>query len=398
VVHLTIRRRTLAIGMLAIALTAIALPADAAGPSSVAAAQQKLAQAEQQARQASTALGAAQQQLAGAQAQLAAVQARLAGLDKTVATDTARLAALDLEVSQDRTELAAYVRSVYKSGGQEGALAYVVAASDIGEVFQRVAEMDRVDQAGKVLLHRIADAQAAAHRALLDADAARGQALVASRQAATAEAVVAIETAQLQTASVAANGNVTTAAHQLSKAQAAAARQAAAAAAAAAAAVAAARNTGTIYTPVPGATFTIDTDLTRPSGETAATLNAFLSGSALAGLGASFMNAEATEHVSARYFVAHAILESAWGTSAIAQNKHNLFGYGADDANPYGDAVSFSSFDACIQFVAQKVAQNYLSNSGAFYHGPTLRGMNVDYASDPLWASKIASIADTIPG
>jgi beta-N-acetylglucosaminidase len=393
VVHLTIRRRTLAIGMLAIALTAIALPADAAGPSSVAAAQQKLAQAEQQARQASTALGAAQQQLAGAQAQLAAVQARLARLDRTVTTDTARLAALDLEVSQDRTELAAYVRSVYKSGGQEGALAYVVAASDIGEVFQRVAEMDRVDQAGKILLHRIADAQAAAHGALVDAAAARGQAQVAGQQAATAEAVVAIETAQLQTASVAANGNVTTAAHQLSAAQAAAARQAAAAAAAAAA-----RNTGTIYTPVPGATFTIDTDLTKPSGETAATLNAFLSGSALAGLGASFMNAEAAEHVSARYFVAHAILESAWGTSAIAQNKHNLFGYGANDANPYGDAVSFSSFDACIQFVAQKVAQDYLSSSGAFYHGPTLRGMNVDYASDPLWASKIASIADTIPG
>ncbi len=43
------------------------------------------------------------------------------------------------------------------------------------------------------------------------------------------------------------------------------------------------------------------------------------------------------------------------------------------------------------------MAQDYLSPSGAFYHGPTLRGMNVDYASDPLWASKIASIAGTIP-
>ena len=85
------------------------------------------------------------------------------------------------------------------------------------------------------------------------------------------------------------------------------------------------------------------------------------------------------------------------GTSAIAQDKHNLFGYGADDANPYGDAVTFSSFNACIQFVAGKVATNYLSPGGAFYHGPTLRGMNVDYASDPNWAEKIASIADTIP-
>ena len=34
---------------------------------------------------------------------------------------------------------------------------------------------------------------------------------------------------------------------------------------------------------------------------------------------------------------------------------------------------------------------------GAYYHGPTLRGMNVDYASDPFWASKIAAIARTVP-
>jgi beta-N-acetylglucosaminidase len=109
------------------------------------------------------------------------------------------------------------------------------------------------------------------------------------------------------------------------------------------------------------------------------------------------MKAESTYHVSARYFVAHAILESGWGTSAIAQFKHNLFGFGADDANPYGDAMTFTSFDACIQYVAQFIATNYLTVGGQFYHGPTLRGMNVDYASDPNWAEKIASIADTIP-
>ena len=120
-------------------------------------------------------------------------------------------------------------------------------------------------------------------------------------------------------------------------------------------------------------------------------------GFALAGLGASFMAAENTYHVSARYFVAHAILESGWGTSAIAQNKHNLFGFGANDANPYGDANSFPSFDACIQFVAQFVRDPLSDGGRPYYHGPTLRGMNVDYASDPNWATKIASIADTIP-
>ena len=87
--------------------------------------------------------------------------------------------------------------------------------------------------------------------------------------------------------------------------------------------------------------------------------------------------------MSARYLVAHSIKESGWGTSAIAQQKHNLFGYGADDSNPFGDAMSFPSFTACILYVAQEVKQSYLTPGGAYYHGPTLRGMNVDYASDP---------------
>ena len=383
----------LTVGLLAALLMAAAPPAHADSTPGVSAAKQSLVQAQQQARQANTALGAAQQQLAGAQRQLVAVQARVAGLAQSVITDTARVVVLDRQVSDDKARLAAYVRSVYKAGGEGGALAYVIAASNLGEVFQRVAEMDRVDRAGKILLTRIAAAQATAHQALADATVARQQAEVANQQAATAAAVVAVENDQLRSAAIAATRNLTTAQHQYTAAQAAAAREAAAQAAAAAAA----RNNGTVFAPVPGPAFTIDTDLTRPSGESVAKLDAFLSGSALAGLGSSFMNAERTYHVSARYFAAHSILESAWGISAIAQNKHNLFGYGADDANPYIDALSFPSFDACIQFVAQRVSQDYLSSSGVFFHGPTLRGMNVDYASDPGWAAKIARIASTIP-
>jgi beta-N-acetylglucosaminidase len=354
--------------VVAAGLTAIALPVRADSTPSVGTARQNLAQAAQQAQQASTALGAAQQQLAGAQQQLAAVQARVTSLDQAVASDSARVAQLNQQVNDDRAHLAAYVRTVYKSGATEGALAYIIGASNIGDAFQRVAEMERVNQAGKVLLARLGAARLAAHHALEDATAARQQVEVARQQAATAEVVVAVETDQLTTAAAAANTNLTTARHQLSAAESAAAKQAAAAAASAG-------NTGPVFTPVFGPTFTVDTDLTQPSGETAAKLDSFLSGTALAGLGASFMNAEHTFHVSARYFVAIAINESAWGRSAIARDKHNLFGYGADDANPYNDAVSFPSFDACIQFVAKKVAQDYLSSSGRYYHGPTPRGV-----------------------
>ena len=109
------------------------------------------------------------------------------------------------------------------------------------------------------------------------------------------------------------------------------------------------------------------------------------------------MAAEHIHHVSARYLVAHAIEESAWGTSQIAQVKHNLFGFGADDAHPFQDAVSYPSFAACIDTVSAYIGANYLSPSGRYYHGPTLRGMNVNYASDPSWAANIAAIAATIP-
>ena len=142
---------------------------------------------------------------------------------------------------------------------------------------------------------------------------------------------------------------------------------------------------------------TLDTDLTRPSGESAAALDAFLQHTALAGLGNAFVTAEATYHVSARYLLAHAIEESRWGNSGLAQDKHNLFGYGADDMNPYGDASGFPSFEACIDYVAARVSTEYLSRGGAHYNGPTLRGMHAHYATDPRWASNIVQVARVIP-
>jgi len=142
---------------------------------------------------------------------------------------------------------------------------------------------------------------------------------------------------------------------------------------------------------------TLTTDLTQPSGESAAALDAFLQPTALAGLGNAFVSAEATYHVSARYLVAHAIEESRWGTSALAREKHNLFGYGADDHNPYGDANGFPSFEACIDYVAARVAAEYLTPGGIHFNGPTLAGMRRHYATDPRWAVNIVGVARIVP-
>ena len=385
------QRAALAIAVFVL-LTSIALPARAdtqSAQNQVNNAQQDLNNAKGQAQAEDNALAAAQASLASYTAQVNAMEARIAQLDSTISLDTQTLDQINANLASDRARLGAYVRQSYENGGSEATLVYVISAKDIATAIQRKDQVDQVASAAQTLIERINHEQQAAAQTLAADRDTRAQLTVTQQQLATEQALVAVQTEQVQAADVAAHVAVNQAQGELAQAQ--------QVLSAAEAELAAERARGTVFNAINGPVFTVDTDLTQPSGENATTLNNFLKGTALAGLGDSFMHAEQSFHVSARYFVAHAILESAWGTSAIAQNKHNLFGFNADDANPYQDATTFPSFDACIQYVAQFIAQNYLSSTGRFYHGPTLRGMNVDYASDPYWASKIATIANTIP-
>ena len=226
-------------------------------------------------------------------------------------------------------------------------LAYIISANTIAAAIQRDVQVNEISSASQQLVARIGVEEQKATSTLAQHTAALAQLAAEEEQSRTEQAIIKVQTQTLLQADITAHAHVS---------------QAQKALAAAVAALAAARARDAIYQPIPGPLFTVDTNLTLPSGETAASLNQFLNGSALAGLGASFMQAESTYHVSARYFVAHAILESGWGTSCDrADYKHNLFGFGADDANPYGDAMTFTSFDACIQYVAQFIEVNYLT-------------------------------------
>jgi beta-N-acetylglucosaminidase len=372
----------------------------------LAAARQALAQAQIQARQAQDQVTAASIQLADAraalaqaQAQLAAIESRITSLNAEVASNQAEVTRLAAQIQHDKQGLAAFLRASYESGGSETTVEYLVDARNISDLVARIGEVEHVASAGDVLVDRINAEEGQEQHLLAATVAARSQAQAAEQQEATQEVIIANDEA--------------------SDAQVLAADQALAAQADsadstaqnqyeliteyeneysdAAAALAEAQADGTVFAPIAGPLFTEDTDLTIASGENAQTINGFLAGTALAGLGDAYMQAEKTYGVSARYLVAHSIEESAWGTSAIAQQKNNLFGYGADDSNPDADAMSFASFSACILYVAQQVRADYLTPGGQYYHGPTLRGMNVDYASDPYWASKIASIARTVP-
>ncbi len=94
------------------------------------------------------------------------------------------------------------------------------------------------------------------------------------------------------------------------------------------------------------------------------------------------------------------IHESAWGTSKIANQKKNLFGYGAVDRNPYGGAYQFNSYAEGIDLVARVFVKYYLNapgtkiydgslTNGKFYSGSNLTSVNSRYASDKNWANSV---------
>ncbi|WML54780.1 Ig-like domain-containing protein [Neobacillus sp. PS3-12] len=141
-------------------------------------------------------------------------------------------------------------------------------------------------------------------------------------------------------------------------------------------------------------------DLRKPTNITAADLtnffNKYYPGSPLLKDVQYFINAQATYGVNAQYLAAHAIWETGWGKSDIYNYKHNLFGYGAYDTNPFNGAYYFPSDVDSINYEGYIVRKNYLDPTGKYYNGSTLKGMNVRYASDQNWANGIASIMEKI--
>ncbi|WP_176222109.1 S-layer homology domain-containing protein [Tuberibacillus sp. Marseille-P3662] len=114
----------------------------------------------------------------------------------------------------------------------------------------------------------------------------------------------------------------------------------------------------------------------------------------LASLGDEFIKAQGKYGVNALYLLAHAIHESAWGSSCIAQERNNIYGYQANDGRECSEVYKFDSYQDSVNQVAQYVINNYQDPDGQYYYGAMLgnkaAGMNVKYASDAYWGQKIA--------
>lgn len=113
-----------------------------------------------------------------------------------------------------------------------------------------------------------------------------------------------------------------------------------------------------------------------------------------------FYYIEQQYNINGVFVAAVGIHESAWGTSKIAKNKNNLFGYGAYDSNPYNDAYNFSGYSESIDLIARVFVKYYINPKGTsiyggekavgtYYNGSTLSGINTRYATDKNWANGV---------
>lgn len=115
-----------------------------------------------------------------------------------------------------------------------------------------------------------------------------------------------------------------------------------------------------------------------------------------------FYNMDKTYHMNGVFLASMAIHESAWGTSTIANDKKNLFGYGAYDSSPYQSSFSFDTYAEGIELVAKALVKYYLNAEGtpiyegelakgSYYTEPTVASVNTRYASDQNWHNKVYS-------
>ena len=137
-------------------------------------------------------------------------------------------------------------------------------------------------------------------------------------------------------------------------------------------------------------------DLTEPTNYSAEDLDKVFSllnidNSLLENKGATFKEAEEHYHINALYLLAHSALESDWGRSKIAKDKNNFFGITAYDTTPYLSAKTFDDVDKGILGASKWIKENYIDRGRTFL-GNKASGMNVEYASDPYWGEKIASV------
>jgi len=104
----------------------------------------------------------------------------------------------------------------------------------------------------------------------------------------------------------------------------------------------------------------------------------------LVGLGSAFNRYSELNDFNVLNNISHAILESAAGTSKIARDKNNLYGWAAYDSSPYASAQGYRDYEDCIETWSRQYNKLYLEPDGGQYRGNNEYCVNIVYATSSV--------------
>lgn len=114
-------------------------------------------------------------------------------------------------------------------------------------------------------------------------------------------------------------------------------------------------------------------------------------GTKFKGHGDIFIKASKESGLNPVYIFAHAAIESSFGNSAIANDRHNYFGINAIDSDPDKAHAMGESMEDGIINGAKWIKSTYYDKGYTTLNAMKRGG----YATDPNWVAKISSVANS---
>jgi beta-N-acetylglucosaminidase len=137
--------------------------------------------------------------------------------------------------------------------------------------------------------------------------------------------------------------------------------------------------------------YSFGADMTRITNFTAAELEKALAGTELSGLGDVYSQIEKEYGINALFLISIAKLESAGGSSSLAQRQNNLGGL----KNGGSGYMSFDTKADCIRYMAQLLKENYLTEGAKYFFGKTVSAVNTRYCEGSSWSVQVEDIMRT---
>ena len=117
-----------------------------------------------------------------------------------------------------------------------------------------------------------------------------------------------------------------------------------------------------------------------------------LEGNNLQELADEYYEMEQKYNVNAIFLMALNMEESGHGSSSLAVNNNNLGGI----KSRYGGYASFDSWASSLEYIASLIDEMYLTETGAYYNGTSIYGVNVKYCIGGNWAENLNTIANEL--